>query len=69
MEVWNLDEGPEWGWADDIARLRSTGFAILLGMVLGLGGIGAVAGYLLGARTAACAAAPALIPTETGIDQ
>lgn len=62
MEVWTPDDGPEWGWADDIARLRSLGFAILLGMVLGLGGIGAVAGYLLGARSGVCTAAPTSPP-------
>lgn len=55
MEVWNPDDGPAWGWADDLARLRSTAIAILFGMVLGLGGIGAVAGYLAGSR-AACPA-------------
>ena len=63
MEVWQPDDGPAWGWADDLACLRGTALAVFLSMVVGLGSIAAVVGYLAGSQ-AACVA-PATTSTGT----
>ncbi len=52
MEVWDPFDPPGSGAADEPARVREAAFAILIAMMLGLGGIGVVIGFLAASRSA-----------------